>query len=98
MDSDFGREAPNERCRFGLDGHQSRHRLPVFRDDDALRPETVENREALLFELCSSDRAHGSSITVDRILSTHEARRRPRHRPAGADPAGAVCVLYLAGS
>ena len=51
MHSNLARKAPDERGRVGLDGHQLGDRLAVLRDDDALGPQPVEDRETLLLEL-----------------------------------------------
>lgn len=74
MHSNLACKAPDQRGRLGLDGHQSRYRFAVLRNDDALGLQPVEDRETLLLELYSSDRAHGRQSSTGQN-SAHSERR-----------------------
>ena len=46
-------------------GHKAGHRLPTLRDRNSLRPDFVEDLEALLLELCCGDGFHWPILRVD---------------------------------
>src|SRR5256884_4496636 len=68
-------ELADEARRLGLDRHEPRHGLSMFRDDDALRIDLIEEREALGLEASGRDGLHGQILRLV-TKSVHFVRRR----------------------